>query len=119
MKKIFIKLVNSLYYSVQGLQKTYLHEKSFRWEVKCSIPLLIWLIWHWSYHNFPSNKLIIVIASYLLILITELINTALERIVDEISDGKKSYSYAMIKECGSSAVFLSLVIFIIVFLFYW
>ncbi|MDP1957125.1 MAG: diacylglycerol kinase, partial [Rhodocyclaceae bacterium] len=72
---------NALLYSVAGLKAAYRHEDAFRQEVWLAvvlIPLALWL---------PASGIgrALMIGSVLLVLIVELVNSAIEAAVDRIS----------------------------------
>lgn len=99
-----IRLRNALGYSLQGLQAAFRHEDAFRQEVALAIVLI------------PVALLIeaggvgraLMIGSILLVLIVELVNSAIEATVDRISTGEHPLAKRA-KDIGSAAVFTSLV----------
>jgi len=105
------RLWNALGYSLAGFRAAYKHEDAFRQEVLLAallIPLALWL---------PVSLIgkALMIASVLLVLIVELINSAIEATVDRISlDSHRLAKRA--KDIGSAAVLVSLLTVIIVWL---
>lgn len=76
------KLVKSFHYAIEGLWHAYRVDKSFMLEVTLGLPMYICL----CYYLWPLQpaELILLIGSYLLILIVELINTAFEKMLDRL-----------------------------------
>jgi diacylglycerol kinase (ATP) len=98
------RLLNAFNYSCAGLQEAYRNEDAFRQEVVLAIVLvpLAFLL------HAPMLGRALMIACVLLLLIVELINSAVEATVDRISlDDHKLAKRA--KDIGSAAVLLSLV----------
>ncbi|TDQ57691.1 diacylglycerol kinase [Mesocricetibacter intestinalis] len=97
-------LINSTKYSLQGLKSAVKNETAFRHELGLGvilIPLACWLA--------PGKiELILMIGSYFLILLTELLNSALECVVDRIGTERHELS-GRAKDQGSAAVFIALV----------
>ncbi len=91
-------------YSVDGLRAAFRHEVAFRQEVLLAavlIPMALWL---------PVSHLgkALMIASVLLVLIVELVNSAIEAIVDRVSLERHELSKRA-KDAGSAAVMVALV----------
>ena len=98
------RICNALFYSIDGLTAAFLHEDAFRQEVLLAavlIPLALWL---------PASGLgkALMIASVLLVLIVELLNSAVEAAVDRISLEKHELAKRA-KDAASAAVLLALV----------
>lgn len=94
---------NALHYSLAGLRSAYRHEEAFRQEVwlaallvplACLVPA-----------SAPGRALMI--GSVLLVLIVELLNSAIEAAVDRVSLDHHELS-GRAKDIGSAAVFLAL-----------
>ncbi|MCW9717538.1 diacylglycerol kinase [Avibacterium sp. 21-599] len=101
-------LIKSTGYSLKGLKSAFKNEAAFRHEVSLAcllIPLAFWL---------ASNKieLILMIGSVLLVLVAELLNSAIEAVVDRIGTEHHELS-GRAKDQGSAAVFIALVIVVI------
>lgn len=99
----FRRILNAFSYSLAGLRAAYLHEDAFRQELYLAlilIPLALWL---------PATHIgkALMIASVLLVLIIELINSAIEATVDRISLENHDLAKRA-KDIGSAAVFVSL-----------
>jgi diacylglycerol kinase (ATP) len=98
------RLWNALGYSLQGMASAFRHEDAFRQECLLAVLLI------------PAAILIpvggteraLMIASVLLVLIVELLNSAVEAAVDRISLENHRLAKRA-KDIGSAAVFLSLI----------
>lgn len=98
------RVMNAFVYSVHGLASAFRHEDAFRQEVLLAavlIPVALVL-------DAGGIGKALMIASVLLVLIVELLNSAIEAAVDRISLDRHSLSKRA-KDLGSAAVFLSLV----------
>jgi diacylglycerol kinase (ATP) len=99
----FVRLWNAFGYSLAGFRAAYKHEDAFRQEVWLAvvlIPLALWL---------PVTAIAkaLMIASVLLVIIIELLNSAIEATVDRISLENHDLAKRA-KDIGSSAVLVSL-----------
>jgi diacylglycerol kinase (ATP) len=75
------RMWNAMFYSIEGLKAAYRHEDAFRQEVLLAvllIPLALFL-------PAPGLGKALMIASVLLVLIVELLNSAVEATVDRVS----------------------------------
>jgi diacylglycerol kinase (ATP) len=95
---------NALFYSADGFRAAFQHEDAFRQEVLLAcvlIPLALVL---------PASGVgkALMVASVLLVLIVELLNSAVEATVDRISLENHQLAKRA-KDLGSAAVFVSLV----------
>ncbi len=98
------RVINAVRYSMDGLRAAYTGEDAFRQETLLAaalIPLAIWL---------PVSGLgkALMIASVLLVLAVELINSAIEAVVDRVSLDPHPLSKRA-KDLGSAAVLLALI----------
>ncbi len=101
----------ALFYSIAGLRAAVLHEDAFRQEALLAIVLIpAALLWHVS-----AIGKAMMIASVLLVLIVELVNSAIEAAVDHTSLDHHQLAKRA-KDIGSAAVLLSLLNVIIVWL---
>jgi diacylglycerol kinase (ATP) len=94
---------NALFYSIAGFRAAYRHEHSFRQECLLAVVLLpLALI-------LPAGGVgkALMVGSVLLVLIVELLNSALEAAVDRISLEDHQLAKRA-KDIGSAAVFMSL-----------
>ena len=103
------RLMNAFGYSLAGFRAAYKHEDAFRQEVLLAailIPLAIWL---------PASGIgkALMIGSVLLVIIIELLNSAIEATVDRISLDNHDLAKRA-KDIGSSAVLVSLVNVVVV-----
>ena len=99
-----VRVRNALFYSLAGLAAAFRHEAAFRLEVLLAvvlIPLALLL---------PVSGLgkALLIAAVLLTLIVELVNAAVEAVVDRISLENHPLAKRA-KDIGSAAVFVSLI----------
>jgi diacylglycerol kinase (ATP) len=98
------RVLNACVYSVHGLESAFRHEEAFRQEVWLAIvliPIALAL-------NIGGTGKALMIGSVLLVLIVELLNSAIEAAVDRISLDQHRLAKRA-KDIGSAAVFLSLV----------
>ena len=98
------RIWNALFYSMDGLAAAYRHEHAFRqelWLAAVLIPVSLLL---------PASGIghALMAASVLLVLVVELLNSALEAVVDRVSIEPHELSKRA-KDIGSAAVFVSLV----------
>jgi len=98
------RIWNALFYSVDGFKAAFRHEDAFRQEVMLAavlIPVALFL---------PASGVgkALMAASVLLVLIVELLNSAVEATVDRISLENHQLAKRA-KDIGSAAVFVSLV----------
>lgn len=106
-----VRLWNALGYSMAGLRAAFTNEDAFRQEVLLAcvlIPLAFWL-------NVNNTHRALMIGSVLLVLIVELLNSAIEATVDRISMENHRLAKRA-KDIGSAAVLLSLINLVIVWL---
>jgi diacylglycerol kinase (ATP) len=102
---------NAMFYSIEGLRAAYRHEDAFRQEVLLAallIPLALFL---------PVSGLgkALMIASVLLVLMVELLNSAVEATVDRVSLEHHRLAKRA-KDIGSAAVMISLVNVVVIWL---
>lgn len=98
------RVLNAFFYSMDGLAAAYRNEDAFRqefWLAVVLIPLALFL-------GVGHIGKALMVASVLLVLIVELLNSAIEATVDRISLEKHSLAKRA-KDIGSAAVLLSLV----------
>ena len=97
-------IINAFRYTFAGLKSAWKNELAFRGEVvvvTIMLPLGIWL-------GRSAVERALLIASILLILLTELLNSALEAVVDRIGPERHELSKRA-KDMGSAAAFISMV----------
>ncbi len=98
-----VRIIKATGYSLAGLSSAFRHEAAFRQETALAlvmIPAGFWL------GDGPVEKALLV-ASVLLVLIVELLNSAVEAIVDRIGPDRHELS-GRAKDQGSAAVLLAL-----------
>ena len=97
------RVVDATGYSLQGLKAAWIHEAAFRQELVLTLVLSICTL------LLPVTNLerIMMISSLLLVVIVELINSAIEAVVDRVSDDWHELS-GRAKDIGSAAVFVAL-----------
>ncbi len=98
------RVINAFFYSMDGLAAAYRNEDAFRqefWLAVVLIPLALWL-------DVGALGKAMMIASVLLVLIVELLNSAIEATVDRISLDHHTLAKRA-KDIGSAAVLISLV----------
>ena len=97
------RLWRATHYSTAGIRAAWTHEAAFRQEVLLTMilaPAAFWL-------GGSTVERLLLLGSCLIVLITELLNSAVEAAIDRISDDKHRLS-ARAKDLGSAAVFISL-----------
>lgn len=98
------RLVNAFGYSMDGFKAAYQHEDAFRQEVWLSlvlIPLAFYL-------EAEALHRILMVGSVMLVLIVELLNSAVEAVVDRVSIERHALAKRA-KDIGSAAVLLALI----------
>ncbi|SDK49032.1 diacylglycerol kinase [Methylophilus rhizosphaerae] len=98
------RLVNAFGYSMDGFKAAYRHEDAFRQEVWLSlvlIPLAFYL-------ETEAMHRILMVGSVLLVMIVELLNSAVEAVVDRVSIERHALAKRA-KDIGSAAVLLALI----------
>ncbi|MDR1889838.1 MAG: diacylglycerol kinase [Zoogloeaceae bacterium] len=99
------RLINALKYSARGFGAAWKHEAAFRQElalIVVTLPLGLYL-------GKTGIERALLVGSLLIILLTELLNSALEAIVDKTSPEFHTLA-GRAKDLGSAAVFISLVL---------
>lgn len=97
------RLINALKYSAKGFKAAWQHEAAFRQElalVIVALPLGLYL-------GKTGIERALLVGSLFIILITELLNSAIEAIVDKTSPEVHALA-CRAKDLGSAAVFVSL-----------
>ena len=99
------RIWNAMFYSLQGITAAWQHEAAFRQEaVLCIIMIpLAFLV------GDSAVERALLAGTCLLVLVTELLNSAIEATVDRIGSGQHELS-GRAKDIGSAAVFISLFI---------
>jgi len=97
-------VIKALGYSVKGLTAALRHEEAFRLELIAGVvmvPLALWL-------GRSGIERALMVGSLLLVLIVELVNSAIEAVVDRVGVEHHQLS-GRAKDIGSAAVFMALV----------
>jgi len=97
------RLMNAAGYSIEGLAAAARHEDAFRQELALAavlVPLGLWL-------GKTGVERALLVASVLLVLVVELLNSAIEATVDRVSLDQHRLAKRA-KDLGSAAVMLSL-----------
>jgi diacylglycerol kinase (ATP) len=103
------RLINAFGYSVEGFKAAFKHEDAFRQEVFLAIVLIPLAF----YLGKTSIEKALMITSVLLVMIVELLNSAVEAAVDHTSTEHHALAKRA-KDIGSAAVFFALAIVFVV-----
>lgn len=103
------RLINAFGYSLEGFKAAFVHEDAFRQEVFLAIVLVPLAI----YVGESPVEQALLIGSVLLVLIVELLNSAIEAAVDHTSTEHHALA-KQAKDIGSAAVFIALLIVAVV-----
>jgi diacylglycerol kinase (ATP) len=103
------RVLRATVYSAQGFSHAIKHESAFRQELALTIILLPVALWLGQ--SIVERALLI--AVLFMVLIVELLNSAIEAAIDRHGDEHHELS-GRAKDLGSSAVFISLVIVVLV-----
>ena len=98
------RLINSVIYSIEGLVAVFKSEAAFRLELF----LMLFLVPIAFMLDFTAVERILLITSLMLVIMAELMNTAIEVVVNRISAEKHELSKKA-KDVGSAIVFVSLI----------
>jgi len=99
------RLINASRYSWQGLRAAWAKEEAFRLEigvVSLGVPLAIWLAR-------GAVEFLLLVLPLLLLVLTELLNSAIEAVVDRHGSERHELS-GRAKDMGSAAVLIAIVI---------
>jgi diacylglycerol kinase (ATP) len=103
------RIINATFFSLAGLKAAWRNEAAFRQECGLCIvliPLALWL-------GQTAVERALLIGSCLLVLIVELLNTAVEAVVDRVGTDHHRLS-GQAKDLGSAAVFVGLLLTVVV-----
>ena len=101
---ILAHITKAINWSMAGLKAAWKNEQAFRWEA--GIVLLMMPVGLWLGRSAVERALLI--ACSMLILITELLNSAVEAVVDRIGPERHELSKRA-KDLGSAAAFISMI----------
>ena len=105
----FGRLIRAIRYSYNGLRDAFLDEPAFRQEAAIAlilIPVAVWL-------GEDNVERALMIGALFVVLIVELLNSAVEAAIDRIGQEHSELSRKA-KDLGSAAVFLSLALAVVV-----
>ncbi|KDN10966.1 MAG: diacylglycerol kinase [Gilliamella sp.] len=107
-----LRILKATKYSLKGLKSAIKHEAAFRQELILLVVayIVVMLI------DFSIYERILLLGSIGVVMITELINSAIECVVDRIGSERHDLS-GRAKDYGSAAVFLSLLLTIILWIY--
>jgi diacylglycerol kinase (ATP) len=97
------RIIHAFGYSMKGLRAALRHESAFRQEALLFVVLLPVALWLGQ----GVLQYILLIGSLLLVLVVELINSAIEAVVDRIGEERHELA-GRAKDMGSAAVFITL-----------
>lgn len=105
------RIIAAAGYSLAGLKAAWVHEEAFRQELLLAIigvPLAFWL---------ADNRyeLLWLLLPLFILVMTELVNSAIETVVDRISDEHHELS-GRAKDIASAIVFIALIFLVVVWL---
>lgn len=107
------KIARSIVFALLGIKEAYIRDTSFRIEI-WALPVFViigFLLW-----PLAPLELIVFVLSYFLILITELINTSFEQMLERIHP-ELHEQIGTAKDIASSAVFMACLFAILVVMF--
>lgn len=102
-------LINAAGYSFNGLVSAFREETAFRHELMAILLLLPLALWF----DVSAVERALMIASLLLVLIVELLNSGIEAAIDRVGMERHVLS-GRAKDMGSAAVFLALMLVVLV-----
>ncbi|MBI3714660.1 MAG: diacylglycerol kinase [Betaproteobacteria bacterium] len=107
-KSGLVRIWRAFFYSLEGFAAALKHEHAFRQELLLCVIMMPFAI----FLSLESVERVLLIGSLLLVLVVELLNSAIEAVVDRVSLDNNDLSKRA-KDLGSAAVFLSFVIVIV------
>jgi diacylglycerol kinase (ATP) len=102
------RIIRAAGYSYQGILAAWKHEAAFQQELVSAlfmVPIAFWL-------GETAEQQILLIGSCMLVIIVELLNSAIEAVVDRIGPGEHNLS-GRAKDMGSAAVLISLLLVVL------
>ena len=105
----FRRLILATRFSAQGFAHAWRHESAFRQELTAGLimtPIALWL-------GRTGFERLMLVSVLLLVIIVELLNSAIEAAIDRVGDEHHELS-GRAKDLGSAAVFVSLVLVVAV-----
>ncbi len=98
-----LRIYHAFFYSMAGFKATWQYEEAFRQEVLLALVMMPAALWLGD----DKFEKIVLIGCLVLVLLAELLNSAIEAVVDRIGIEKHDLS-GRAKDIGSAAVFLTL-----------
>ena len=105
----FKRIINATFFSIAGLKAAWRNEAAFRQE--CSLALVLTPAAFWLGRNAVERSLLL--GTVWLVLIVELLNSAVEAVVDRVGTDHHRLS-GRAKDLGSAGVFVSLLLTLVV-----
>ena len=99
------RIAAALRYSIAGLRSAWKHEHAFRQEVMVIVPAALAAL----LLPVPAMEKLLLLASMVLVLVVELLNSAIEAVVDRVSLERHPLSKNA-KDFGSAAVMLAVLL---------
>jgi diacylglycerol kinase (ATP) len=109
---LFKRLFNAIKYGVQGLKAALLHEAAFRTEL---LVLLLAIVAVFLTPTLTALQSLLLLGIWLLVMIVELLNSAIEAVVDLVSPAIHPLA-GRAKDLASGAVLLTVLLAIIIWL---
>ncbi len=109
MKDSLYLFYKSFKYAFRGLIQCIKNERNFRFE----ITLFLFMIILKNYYNLSDEKNVLFFLSIGLVLCFEIVNTAIEALVN-IKSKRRNHSARIAKDVAASAVLISCIIFVVV-----
>jgi diacylglycerol kinase (ATP) len=106
-----MRLFYALFHSFSGLRQAFQKEAAFRLEVYG----LLFAGFFLYVCDYPLLERLFMGFTYMIVIIVELLNTGLEKAIDRFSQEQHPLS-KMVKDVGSAAVFLSILICMVVWM---
>ena len=103
------RIIKATGYSLQGFRAAWKHESAFRQEILLAAVLIPFAIWLGQ----NATQVALLVGTLFLVVIVELLNSAIEAVVDRVSEDHHKLS-GRAKDMGSAAVFLSLALTVVV-----
>ena len=107
----WLRLIRATGYSLAGLRTTFSNEPAFRQELLVLLLVIPSAFWFGE----KGVEYALLIGSWLLVIIVELLNTAVEAVVNRIGSEHTELA-GRAKDCGSAAVFIAIILSVIVWL---
>lgn len=107
-KRGLSRLLAAAGFSVAGFSAAWRNEEAFRQEIALGlllVPLALWL-------GETMSQRVLLLGTWLLVIIVELLNSAIEAAIDRIGDDLHELS-AQAKDMGSAAVLTSLILLVL------